>query len=86
MRLWPCGVSANRDVVIFSSGSSKKVKLVIRSDVDHIATSIGQLSSSRGKFTSPEYLRDMLEARISAKGWGSQGWGSDRLVGCVGSW
>ena len=37
-------------------GSSKKVKLVIRSDVDHIATSIGHVSSSRGKFTSPEYL------------------------------
>ena len=40
-----------------SSGSSKNVKLVIRSDVDHIATSIGQLSVSRGKLTSPEYLR-----------------------------
>ena len=40
-----------------SSGSSKKVKLVILSDVDHIPTSIGQLSSSRGKRTSPEYLR-----------------------------
>ena len=40
-----------------SSGSSKKVKLVILSDVDHIPTSIGQLSLSRGKRTSPEYLR-----------------------------
>ena len=50
-----------------SLGSSKKVRLVIRSDVDHIATSIGQLSVSRGKLTSPEYLYYVRGSRIGVK-------------------
>ena len=37
-------------------GSSKKVRLVIKSEVLHIATSIGHVSSSYGNLTSPEYL------------------------------
>jgi len=64
-----------------SSGSSKNVKLVIRSDVDHIATSIGQLSVSRAPNTCV-----MLEARISAKDWESQGAGGRIEFFGVGSW
>ena len=48
--------STNALVGVVESGSSKKVRLVIKSDVLHIATSIGHVSSSCGNFTSPEYL------------------------------
>ena len=46
----------NALVGVVELGSSKKVRLVIKSEVLHIATSIGHVSSSRGNLTSPEYL------------------------------
>ena len=60
----------NASVGVVELKSSKKVRLVIRSEVLHIATSIGHVSSSRGKFTSPEYLvrvRVRVRARVRVR-------------------